>query len=190
MNTLTQVVLGLFLLIFGTVIGRSTVDPVVETVVDTVGIAQMQRIIDESRIETEGLRARLEGVRNLPPQVVYVTDTAYVEVPDTVFQFVTVRSGQVTVGSLVSQDASSLRVPQVATTRFSNCDDGLEVNSTGNGVICDPAVLGHLYVVPTLSNRSTIGIEWEPHYRSPFKFQIAHDGEVFLFGLRYRFQIF
>lgn len=188
MPNITQVVLGLFLLIFGTVIGRSTVDPVVETVVDTVGMAQMQRIIDESRIETEGLRARLEGVRNLPPQVVYVTDTAYVEVPDTVLQFVTIRDGQINAGSLIAVDSTDLRMPQVARTQFSNCDDGLEISD--RGVICDPARLGHLYAVPTLSNQTTIGLEWEPHYKSPWRANFAWDGDLFFFGLSYRFQIF
>lgn len=189
-----RIVVGLLLVLAGAALGASQGPSSIVTVRDTVAPAEFVRVVEEWRIDSEGLRARLEGVRTLQPERVLVTDTL-VAPPDTVFRFVGIRDGVVTAEVLIAGvDTTGLRRPEAQRTRFSNCDDGLEVSA--EGVICDPARLGHLYVGPAASNRwAGLSAWWAPSYASTWEFGVSHrwsfDGvSTWEFGVRRGFRLF
>lgn len=165
-----------------------------ETIYETVLPREFQAILRSYVIDTHGLRARLEGVEELAPDTVIMTDTL-VAPPDTVIRFATVDfgSGVIRTAPLFRRD--SLYSPELRTTSFGDCDEGLSIE--GGRIVCDPAVLGHLAVGiavgatrrwqdPLVEPFAGAILRWTPSYRSPWAFSLMTDlDRTTLFGVRY-----
>lgn len=165
-------VVAVVLVFVGKAWGSSQVDTVVRTQVDTVESGEYRAIAESYRIESEGLRARLEAVENRPPERIIRTDTV-IQPPDTVLRFVTVNSrGRLAFELLLRRD--SLYAPEIhAGVDVSDCDEGYAVQD--GQVVCDQARGGHLYAVVGAGVRyANSGIEWEPSYRSLWTFRAGY----------------
>lgn len=165
------------------------------TVIDTLSASrylaerQAHRL---TRTQLGGVRARLNGISERPPATIYVTDTL-TTIPDTVLVFVSVRQGTLTTEMLVATDSTEsgerLVAPEIHVgSDISDCDEGFEVSA--NGVQCDRARLGHLYAYAEASSTPSLGIYWEPSYRSPWTLSAGHTGSEWVFTLRRGWRLF
>lgn len=125
-------------------------------------------------IERDGLRARLEGVTERMPEVVYRTDTLVVA--DTVLRFVNVDSrGRLSYELLSRADSLAYRPEIRSRVDVATCDDGYAIGADGS-VACNSSRAGHLFLAATLSRRPTLGLTWRKSYRSPWEFGASYDG--------------
>ncbi len=158
-------------------VGRAAVETVTQVLPDSA----LQRIAREAIINSVGLRARLEGVREIPPDTIYVAGDTVRVPPDTVLAPIikfSIEDGQVRFNPLyLTGDSIPLYRAESRVTSFGDCDEGLSIE--GNRVICDPARFGHLYAFgdlgvardwfdPTPSLLGGGGLRWEPSFRSPW----------------------
>lgn len=164
---------------------------VVKTVVRTVAPAEYTELLSELGVaDASGIRARLEGVRTVQPEVIVRTDTL-IQAPDTVLRFFTIDSRGRLHLEVLHQHADSidLYTPEIQSTEpLGDCDDGLSFQD--GEIRCDPARLGHLYVGPHLSRDPALSAWWTPSYRSPWEASVSYDGDRFDFGLRRGVRIF
>jgi hypothetical protein len=146
--------------------------------------------LESLRIDRDGWRARLEGVRTVSPDTVVRTDTLVMP-PDTVIRFVSVDSrGRLGVELLTTvSDSTQLRAPELHTGfDISRCDEGWTVEA---GVVtCNPARLGHLWLGVEASRHPSLLAWWTPSYRSPWQVSVSYDGSRFDFGIRRGLRLF
>lgn len=185
MKPLSVVVLALVVFF----VARATAapgEPTIVTRVDTVTPPEYTETVERLHLENDGLRARIEGLRNVEPTVIVRTDTL-VSPPDTVIRFVAVDSrGSLSVDFLTSRD--TLYAPELHRgIDVSACDEGWTIQS--GEVICDRAQLGHLYVGPWLSRDPSLALWWEPSFRSPWEAFVRFGG-TWDFGVRRGVRIF
>lgn len=189
--SVSNVVVALILLFAGYATGQSRYGPTqIVTVRDTLASQLYAREVQRHRIAVEGWRARLEAVESRPPERIVITDTV-IPAPDTVFSFVSVRDGRVTSEALIriGADSLDLRMPELNVgSDISDCDEGFEVSA--NGVVCDRAALGHLWVGPVLSMEPMLSAWWRPSYRSPWEVSVGFTGTEWQFGLRRGWKLF
>lgn len=148
-------------------------EPVVVTRVDTVTTERYASLVDELRLERDGLRARIEGLEARPPRVVTRTDTLYL--PAVAHGVVRVEDGSLTVEVMVLE-VDSLRPAYRPELRqeidVSDCDEGYSIQD--GEVVCDPAQLGHLYLTADAGLHDALaGLEWEPSYRSLWEISVG-----------------
>lgn len=158
-----------FVFFVGRAVGESG-DPVVVTEVDTVTVERYGALVEELRLERDGLRARLEGIEARPPRVITRVDTL-VPAPDTVVRFLSVDPrGRLSVEFLTARD--SLYAPELQRgIDVSDCDEGYTVQD--GTVLCDRARFGHLYLGPRVSLDPALFARWVPSYRSPWEFGVV-----------------
>lgn len=189
--SVSNVIVAVMLLALGWAFGSKDREPQVVTVRDTVAYRIYAHRLDQARIETEGLRARLEDVEARPPRVVTHTDTLVMP-PDTVIRFVGVDSrGSLSIDMLISVPDSNKveRAPEYhAGIDISDCDDGYAIQD--GTVVCDRARLGHLYLGINVGSETWGGAWWEPSYRSPWNAYAGHTGTEWVFGLRRGWRVF
>jgi hypothetical protein len=196
--SVSNIVIALLLLSVGVAWGQSGNGPMqVITVTDTLAGQEYALRLQRERLRTTGLRARLEGIESRPPTTIFVTDTL-TTIPDTVLVFVNVRDGVVTAEFLVATDelptngttpTDELLRPELHTgSDISDCDEGFEVSA--NGVQCDRARLGHLYAYAEASRTPSLGVYWEPSFRSPWTLSAGHTGSEWVFTLRRGWRLF
>ena len=190
MVSASNVIVGVILLALGWAFGSKDTPPQIVTVRDTVALKVYAQRLERARIETEGLRARLEDVQSRPPRTITHTDTLVLP-PDTVFRFVTVDSrGSLSVDMLIQSGTNKVaRAPELhAGMDVSDCDDGWAIQS--GTVVCDRARLGHLYLGLNTGTEIWAGAWWEPSYRSPWNVYVGHTGSEWVAGLRRGWRIF
>jgi hypothetical protein len=180
-----QFVIGLLLVAVGYSFARAG-EPTVVTVTDTVTVDEYKSIADDLLIERDGLLSRLRGITERAPEVVYVVDTL-IAAPDTVIRFVTVDgSGRLSYEMLSARD--SLYAPEIRSRiNVSNCDDGYQV--LNGSVLCNKALLGHLWVGAGIWGEPQIMAWWRPSYRSSWELGVGYGTSLSL-GARFGFRIF
>lgn len=175
---ISAVVVALILLFVGYSLGHQTTQVV--TVTDTVTLADLERRLESEKREV----SRLRGINRSQPDTVFITDTV-IPPPDTIITFVSVRDGRLTTSWLIGD---SLYAPSMTVNRIGGCDDGFEVSAAG--VLCDRAVLGHLYVGPLLDHTDPmLAVFWKPSYRSPWEVGAGYGTRLHLY-VRYGLRLF
>ena len=184
--SVSNVVVALILLFGGYSLGQRQGPVQVITVRDTVATAQYVRTVADLRMQRNGLRAQLAGVRELQPQRIVVTDTIFTP-PDTVLSFITIREGTLSTEVLLKVPESGIQSsgwkPEFHTGfDVSSCDDGLEVSA--NGVVCNRPRFGHLFVGPVLAQDPSLAAWWIPSYRSPWEISVGRTQTSWVFSIR------
>lgn len=186
LSKLPHVVVAALILFAGKAWGEAG-EPTVVTEVDTVTTERYAGLVDELRLENNGLRARIEGIETRPPEVITRTDTLYL--PAVAHGTVRIEDGSLAVEVMVLE-ADSLRPayrPELHQgIDVSDCDEGYSIQD--GEVICDRAQLGHLYVGPWLSLKPALAVWWEPSYRSPWEAFVRYSDE-WDFGIRRGIQL-
>lgn len=163
---------------------------------DTISVAEFVASQSEATSPPGLLPEGLRGVGRVEPETVFVAeDPIRVDHFDTVFVFLTIDpAGQASVGRLTvdSFPVYTAEIEKGGDVRF--CDDGLVLGPAG--LICDRAVMGHLYATTELSGGpggagGALGLEWQPAYRSRGSLYLTYDETgVWRFGGKWRWQIF
>lgn len=190
--SISNVLVGLFLIWGAYALGANTSGGiVVQTVYDTLALGAYQTRVGELTLERDGLKARLEGVREVQPDTVFVVDTL-VTPPDTVLRFVNVdRRGRLAVETYARDPGSegSFYRPSLATgLDVSRCDEGWQIKD--GEVLCDPAKLGHLWLGLNVGSDIYAGAWWRPSYRSAWEVFAGRTEDRWVFGARRGWQVF
>ncbi len=168
----SHIVAGVAILIAVAALVRDFTNVVTKTVTQIIEVTP-QELLDERlhlRQTATGLRARIRGLETRVPVVVLRTDTI-ISPPDTVFETVVLSAaGTLTISTLNLREQTAEVQQDIP---VGDCDDGFVIQASG--VICNKALLGHLYLFGSASSQYGIaGAYWEPSYRSTFRISAGY----------------
>lgn len=212
MKLAIKIALALLLLTAVYVAGRESIPPP-ETVTDTISLRLAERRAERAELEADGLRSRLRGLREIPPDTVFIIRDS-IAPPDTVYRYLAMDSHQ-RIETMRLAEYDSIRGVYtdnriMAGIDVSRCDDGWSIGQNTE-LVCNTPVFGHLFAFINLgiwaeafplpipggkldSSKikplAEIGLEWQKYYRSKYSLQLGVDIEGRLFGgVKRRFEI-